>query len=193
MASSMRSPATRTDSLTTMPYMEMTAASVRPPPISTTMLPLGDPTGMRAPMAAARGSGMRGAGRRGPEGSQLLVQVLVPPVQVVDVGDFCPPLGRQPGQDQGGARPYVQGPHAGSDERRGAADQGGGAGRGHLGPHLAHLADVEQPCIEDAFVYEADALCLCEEDCHGGLQVGGQARVGDRLRVDGPERAAATP
>src|SRR3990172_4604698 len=53
IASSIRSPATRTDSATTMPYIEITAASVRPPPMSTIMLPLGVPTGMRAPMAAA--------------------------------------------------------------------------------------------------------------------------------------------
>src|SRR3972149_1000270 len=65
MASSRRSPATRTDSLTTMPYMEMMAASVRPPPISTIMWPWGELTGMRAPMAAARGSGVGGAAGAG--------------------------------------------------------------------------------------------------------------------------------
>src|SRR3989304_3359916 len=60
----MASPATRTDSMTTMPYIEITAASERPPPMSMIMLPLAVPTGMWAPMAAARGSGIRAA-RRG--------------------------------------------------------------------------------------------------------------------------------
>src|SRR3990172_277200 len=66
MASSRRSPPMRTESQTTMPYMEMTAASVRPPPMLTTKLPRGVETGRPAPMAAASGSGMRWAGRRAP-------------------------------------------------------------------------------------------------------------------------------
>ena len=44
--------------LVTMPPSEMTATSVVPPPMSTTMLPVGSLTGRPAPIAAAIGSSM---------------------------------------------------------------------------------------------------------------------------------------
>ena len=42
--------------LETIPPNEMVATSVVPPPISTTILPVGSITGKPAPMAAANGS-----------------------------------------------------------------------------------------------------------------------------------------
>src|SRR3990172_5374775 len=59
IASSILSPATRTDWLLTIPPREMTATSVVPPPMSTIMLPDGSVIGRPAPMAAASGSSMR--------------------------------------------------------------------------------------------------------------------------------------
>ena len=56
IASSSASPATRMRWLVTMPPSEMTATSVVPPPMSTTMVPVGSLTGRPAPMAAAIGS-----------------------------------------------------------------------------------------------------------------------------------------
>ncbi len=53
MASSISFPATRTDFEYTIPAREMTAMSVVPPPMSTTMFPLGSVMGRPAPMAAA--------------------------------------------------------------------------------------------------------------------------------------------
>ena len=58
IASSSSSPPMRTDWLVTMPPSEITATSVVPPPMSTTMLPVGSWTGRPAPMAAAMGSSM---------------------------------------------------------------------------------------------------------------------------------------
>ena len=58
IASSSSSPPMRTDWLVTMPPSEMTATSVVPPPMSTTMLPVGSCTGRPAPIAAAIGSSM---------------------------------------------------------------------------------------------------------------------------------------
>ena len=58
MDSSNLSPATRTEQDVTMSPSEMTATSAVPPPISTTMLPVGSATGRPAPMAAAMGSSM---------------------------------------------------------------------------------------------------------------------------------------
>ncbi len=58
IALSSSSPATRTDWAATMPPREMTATSVVPPPMSTTMFPVGSLTGSPAPMAAAIGSSM---------------------------------------------------------------------------------------------------------------------------------------
>ena len=55
MASSILTPPTRTEWLMTTPPREMTAASVVPPPISTTMQPLGSKTGRPLPRAAAKG------------------------------------------------------------------------------------------------------------------------------------------
>ena len=52
-ASSISLPATRTDREYTIPLMEITAMSVVPPPISTTMFPLGSSIGSPAPIAAA--------------------------------------------------------------------------------------------------------------------------------------------
>ncbi len=46
-----------------MPASEMTATSVVPPPMSTTMLPLGSVIGRPAPIAAAIGSSMRKTSR----------------------------------------------------------------------------------------------------------------------------------
>ena len=59
IASSILSPATRTDWLLTIPPREMTATSVVPPPMSTIMLPDGSVMGSPAPIAAASGSSMR--------------------------------------------------------------------------------------------------------------------------------------
>ena len=52
------SPPTRTDREATIPPREMTATSLVPPPMSTTMLPVASATGRPAPMAAAMGSSM---------------------------------------------------------------------------------------------------------------------------------------
>ena len=57
--SSILSPPTRTLCEYTMPAREMTATSVVPPPMSTTMLPLGSVIGSPAPIAAAIGSSIR--------------------------------------------------------------------------------------------------------------------------------------
>ena len=65
-ASSSSSPPTRTDWAVTMPPSEMTATSVVPPPMSTTMLPDGSCTGRLAPIAAAIGSSMMCTGLRAP-------------------------------------------------------------------------------------------------------------------------------
>jgi hypothetical protein len=46
-----------------MPFIEMTAASLVPPPMSTTRLPVGVLIGIPAPRAAAKGSGIRYASR----------------------------------------------------------------------------------------------------------------------------------
>ncbi len=46
-----------------MPASEMTATSVVPPPMSTTMLPLGSVIGRPAPIAAAIGSSIRNTSR----------------------------------------------------------------------------------------------------------------------------------
>ena len=46
-----------------MPPSEMTATSVVPPPMSTTIEPVGSVTGKSAPMAAAMGSSIRYAWR----------------------------------------------------------------------------------------------------------------------------------
>ena len=58
-ASSNLSPAVLIDSLTTTPPSEITAISVVPPPISTTILPSGISILMPAPSAAAIGSSTR--------------------------------------------------------------------------------------------------------------------------------------
>ena len=63
IASSSSSPPTRIDCDTTIPPSEITATSDVPPPMSTTMLPVGSPTGRPAPMAAAIGSSIRYAWR----------------------------------------------------------------------------------------------------------------------------------
>gem|GEM_PF-2642457 len=59
MDSSILSPATRKEILSTMPPSERTATSVVPPPISTIMLPLGSDIGSPAPIAAASGSSIK--------------------------------------------------------------------------------------------------------------------------------------
>ena len=59
MASLSSSPATRTDSLITVPPRLSTATSVVPPPISTIMVPTASVTGRPAPMAAATGSSIK--------------------------------------------------------------------------------------------------------------------------------------
>ena len=53
------SPATLMEALSTTPLREMTAMSLVPPPMSTTMWPSGLAMSMPAPMAAATGSSMR--------------------------------------------------------------------------------------------------------------------------------------
>ena len=58
IALSSSSPATRIDWAVTMPPSEITATSVVPPPMSTTMLPVASWTGSPEPIAAAMGSSM---------------------------------------------------------------------------------------------------------------------------------------
>src|SRR3954453_3558643 len=55
IASSSSSPPTRIDCETTIPPSEITATSEVPPPMSTTIDPVGSPTGSPAPIAAALG------------------------------------------------------------------------------------------------------------------------------------------
>ena len=57
------SPPVRMDVSLTMPDSAMTAISVVPPPMSITMLPVGDSTGRPTPIAAAIGSVARWPGR----------------------------------------------------------------------------------------------------------------------------------
>src|ERR1700735_4319597 len=57
--SSSSSPPTRIDCETTIPPSEITATSLVPPPMSTTIEPVGSPTGRPAPIAAAIGSSIR--------------------------------------------------------------------------------------------------------------------------------------
>ncbi len=59
IASSISSPPTRIDCETTIPPSEITATSEVPPPMSTTIEPVGSPTGRPAPIAAAIGSSIR--------------------------------------------------------------------------------------------------------------------------------------
>ena len=63
MASSISSPAMRTDFEYTIPESEITATSVVPPPMSTISDPDGSLTGRPAPMAAAIGSSISRAQR----------------------------------------------------------------------------------------------------------------------------------
>ena len=63
MASSSFMPPVRTVWAETMPFIDTTAASLQPPPRSTTMLPVGVDTGRSAPKAPASGSGIRKASR----------------------------------------------------------------------------------------------------------------------------------
>lgn len=58
IALSSSSPATRIDWAVTIPPSEITATSVVPPPMSTTMFPVASWTGRPEPMAAAMGSSM---------------------------------------------------------------------------------------------------------------------------------------
>ncbi len=69
IASSNSSPATRLDSLVTIPPREMTATSVVPPPMSTIMFPAGSWIGSPDPIAAAIGSSMTMTGLRAPANS----------------------------------------------------------------------------------------------------------------------------
>ena len=59
MASSIFCPAVRTEQLVTTPFIDSTAISDVPPPISTTIEPDASSTGSPAPMAAATGSSTR--------------------------------------------------------------------------------------------------------------------------------------
>ena len=59
MASSIFWPPTRTEREMTTPFMDSTAISDVPPPMSTTIEPLASSTGRPAPMAAAMGSSTR--------------------------------------------------------------------------------------------------------------------------------------
>ena len=56
MASSMSSPAIRMEDFVTIPPSEITATSLVPPPMSTTIEPCASFTGSPAPIAAASGS-----------------------------------------------------------------------------------------------------------------------------------------
>ena len=58
IASSKSSPATLIEELTTIPFKEITATSVVPPPISTIIFPHGLEISTPAPIAAAMGSSM---------------------------------------------------------------------------------------------------------------------------------------
>ena len=59
IASSIASPPQRIEREVTMPESEITATSVVPPPMSTTMFPVGAVTSRPAPIAAAIGSSIR--------------------------------------------------------------------------------------------------------------------------------------
>ena len=59
IASSNVSPPTRTECEYTMPDNEITPTSVVPPPISTTIEPVGSSIGKPAPIAAAIGSSIK--------------------------------------------------------------------------------------------------------------------------------------
>ena len=59
IAVSKASPATRREQLVTIPPRDITAISVVPPPISTTILPVASSTGRPAPIAAAIGSSIK--------------------------------------------------------------------------------------------------------------------------------------
>ena len=63
IASSKSSPAVLIEALTTVPPREITAISVVPPPISTTMFPCGFDISIPAPIAAAIGSSMMATSR----------------------------------------------------------------------------------------------------------------------------------
>ncbi|SPW33691.1 Uncharacterised protein [Edwardsiella tarda] len=63
IASSKRSPPMRTEEEYTTPFREITATSVVPPPISTTIEPVASETGKPAPIAAAIGSSIRKTSR----------------------------------------------------------------------------------------------------------------------------------
>src|ERR1700745_3199971 len=69
----------RIDCETTMPPSEITATSVVPPPMSTTMLPLGSPTGRPAPIAAAIGSPVQVRLRGAPRQARLLDRAFLDP------------------------------------------------------------------------------------------------------------------
>src|SRR3954468_604881 len=79
--SSSSSPPMRMDCDTTIPPSEITATSLVPPPMSTTMLPVGSPTGRPAPIGGATGSLIRFAlprPGRGRGAHRLLDQVRLP-------------------------------------------------------------------------------------------------------------------
>ena len=59
IASSKRSPPIRTEDEYTIPFKEITATSVVPPPISMTIEPIAVETGKFAPIAAAIGSSIK--------------------------------------------------------------------------------------------------------------------------------------
>src|SRR3954451_17566638 len=80
IASSSSSPPMRIDCDTTMPPSEMTAPSLGPPPMSTTMFPVGSPTGSPAPIAAAIGSSIRYAWRGPADRQGSSTAPLSPPV-----------------------------------------------------------------------------------------------------------------
>src|ERR1039458_7543596 len=77
IASSSSSPAIRIDCETTIPPSEITATSEVPPPMSTTIDPVGSPTGRPAPIAAAIRSSIREARRAPARGEGLFDRALL--------------------------------------------------------------------------------------------------------------------
>ena len=103
---------------------------------------------------------------------------------MVDVVDDGRAAGNEPREEDGRAGAHIEGAGARPVEGGRAADDRGGAGADDLGAHLAELVDVEHAVVEDALVDDGNAVGLGQQRGHGGVQVGGEARVGKRLETD---------
>ena len=105
IASSILLPPTRIERAYTMPPSESTATSVVPPPMSTTIDPVGSVTGSPAPIAAAIGSSIRNTRRApalsadswiarrstavDPEGTQMITRGLAKPRRLCTLRMKC--------------------------------------------------------------------------------------------------------